>query len=54
MSKFRIWWLRNQTEITWFIIGWLTVVGFQDLFRGDYFGALISFVLVYINYKFNR
>ena len=53
MNKFRQWYLMNQKEITWFLIGFLTLSGFQDLGQGNYVGAAISFVLVYINYKLN-
>jgi len=53
MNKFRQWYLTNQTEITWFLIGFLTLSGLQDLGRGDYLGAAISFGLVFLNLKLN-
>ena len=53
MNSFRQWYLRNHTEITWFLIGFLTLAGFHDLSVGDYTGALIDFALAYINYKLN-
>jgi hypothetical protein len=54
MNKFRQWYLTNQTEITWFLIGFLTLSGFQDLNVGNYIGAAVSFGLAYINYAFNK
>jgi hypothetical protein len=54
MNSFRSWYLNNQTEITWFLIGWLTLCGLEDLGKGDYTGAAISFVLAGINYKFSQ
>ena len=53
MNKIKQFFYRNKTEITWFLIGFLTLDGLQALGRGDYVGALISFALVYINYKLN-
>jgi hypothetical protein len=32
-------------------MGWLVLAGIQDLSQENYIGALISFGLVYINYK---
>jgi hypothetical protein len=54
MNKFRQWYLTNQTEITWFLIGFLTLSGLQDLNVGNYIGALVSFGLVWINYTLNK
>ena len=51
MNKFKLWYLRNQTEITWFLMGWLVLSGIQDLSQANYIGATISFGLAYINYK---
>jgi hypothetical protein len=54
MNSIKAFFIRNQTEITWFLIGFLTLSGFQDLGHGNYIGAAISFVLVYINYAINK
>jgi hypothetical protein len=51
MNSIRQWYLKNHTEITWFLIGFLIMSGLQDLSVGNYIGALISFGLAYINYK---
>jgi hypothetical protein len=54
MDKIRSWYLRNYTEITWFLIGFLTLAGFQELSRGDYTSAVISFGLAWVNYIFSK
>ena len=54
MNSIKAFFLRNQKEITWFLIGFLTVSGLQDLGRGDYLGAAISFGLVWLNYSINK
>lgn len=51
MNKIKLWYHKNQTEITWFLMGWLVLAGLQDLGQANYVGATISFVLAYINYK---
>jgi hypothetical protein len=51
MNSIRQWYLKNHTEITWFLIGFLIMSGLQDLSVGNYIGSLISFGLAYINYK---
>lgn len=52
MNKLRQWYLRNYEAITWFLIGILTLAGLQELARGEYLSALLSFVLVALNYAF--
>jgi hypothetical protein len=51
MSEFRNWYVRNQDAITWFIIGFLTMQGLNELAEGDYVWAGISFLIAYANYK---
>jgi hypothetical protein len=50
MNKFRQWYLKNQTEITWFLIGFLCYSGLISLGRGEYVDAAIVFGIAYINY----
>jgi len=52
MNKFRAWYLRNQVEITWFLIGWLVLGGIYDFSRGGYVSALVLWALAFINYIF--
>jgi hypothetical protein len=54
MNKFREWYLKNSTKITWFLIGMLTFTGLDSLARHDYFNAVLSFVIAYINYYFDK
>ena len=54
MNKFRYWYLRNATEITWFIIGFCTFSGLDSLAKGQYTHAAINFGLAYLNYFLNR
>ena len=54
MNSFRNWYLSNATEITWFLIGWLTMAGLDALGRGNYVSAAVDFGLVFVNYKLNR
>jgi hypothetical protein len=53
MNDFRKWYIRNHTEITWFLIGWLTMAGVDELLRGDWLNASISLGLAFLNYKVN-
>ena len=54
LDNFRLWYLRNYTEITWFLIGFLVMAGCSDIGQGDYTGAIISFGIAYINYLFSK
>lgn len=50
VTKIRMWLYRNQSKITWFIIGSLVTTGIRDLLVGNIVGALISFVIAFLNY----
>jgi hypothetical protein len=54
LENFRQWYLRNYTQITWFLIGFLVMAGLYDIGKGNYVGAAISFAIAYINYIFSR
>jgi hypothetical protein len=51
-DKFRFWYNSNYSQITWFLIGFLTWAGLNDLAQGDYTGAVISFGIAFLNYLF--
>jgi hypothetical protein len=51
MSAFGNWYSRNQDAITWFLVGWLSFAGLNNLLSGDYFWAAFNFAFAYINYK---
>ena len=51
MNRFKQWYVRNQDEITWFLIGFLTFAGFNDVINHNYGMAAFNFAMVYGNYK---
>lgn len=54
MNAFRDWYIRNQDAISWFLIGLLTGQGLDQLLRGHYVSAAVSFGIAYLNYLANR
>ena len=52
MSKFREWYLKYDSEITWFLIGSLVTSASNSFSEGDMLGCVVGFVLAYINYYF--
>ena len=48
----RNWYVRNYSQITWFLIGFLVMAGLSDLSKGDLSGAVLSFGLALVNYFF--
>jgi hypothetical protein len=54
LDKFILWYYRYNSEITWFIIGWLALNAVHDFSRGDWLGFIIDTVLIGINYCFWR
>jgi len=54
MEKFRIWYLTYHVEITWFLVGWLTLSLFQDLAYGNWGGFALDLGLIFLNLSFNK
>jgi hypothetical protein len=54
MDKFRQWYLYNQVEITWFLIGWLALSALYDLGRGAWLSLLVDLGLIWLNLALNR
>lgn len=54
MNKFREWYTNNSNEITWFLIGVLTIGGLESLAREQYGHAALSFGIAYLNYFMNK
>ena len=54
IERIRQWYLSNYTEITWFLIGLLTLAGLQDVARGDYVSGIISLGLAWLNYILSK
>ena len=52
LENVRSWYLRNYSQITWFLIGFLVMAGLSDLSKGDLPGAILSFGLALVNYFF--
>lgn len=50
LENFRNWYLNYQSEITWFVIGWLVFATVDSLSRGNYGFALFDAALAYFNY----
>lgn len=51
-NKFRNWYLDNYTEITWFLIGFLSMDALVQFSHGNWGGALLSAGLAVVNYVF--
>ena len=54
INAIRNWYIRNQDEITWFLIGWLSFAGLDALTEGRYISAGFSLGFAYINYAFRK
>ncbi len=54
LERFRLWYLRNYTEITWFLIGFLVMAGLVQVGRGEYVEAAVSWAIAVVNYLFVR
>jgi hypothetical protein len=54
LSRFRWWYLCNQTEITWFLIGFLIASAAHSFSRGNYGDMTFSLLLAVANYYLNK
>jgi hypothetical protein len=54
MDKLVNWYHTYYNEITWFIIGWLSLDLLHDFAYGNWIGMLIDAILIVINYAFYR
>lgn len=45
------WYTRNSVEITWFLMGWLTVNLIDELTTGRYGMALFTAFLLWLGYR---
>lgn len=50
MSKVLEWFRENEMQLTWFIIGFLTMACMEALARGNYLVAIGDATLIGINY----
>ena len=54
LNDIRRWYLRNHTEITWFLIGWLAFGGAIHFGTGEYVNAAILWAIAFVNYIFAK
>lgn len=54
LDNFREWYLKNQNEITWFIIGFLIAAAISSFSKGEYADMAFSLVLAWANYFLNK
>jgi hypothetical protein len=54
MDSIVCWYRNNCVEITWFIIGWLSLDLLQEFSRGNWGGMLLDAVLIALNYHLNK
>jgi len=51
MNTFKRWYVDNQDQITWFVLGLLFAGCLNSLSRGDYSWAAFDAFIFYVNYK---
>jgi hypothetical protein len=54
MNKFFKWFVENNLQINWFLIGYFFSIGLTALAEGNYSGAAIGFGFALANYLLNR
>ena len=54
MDKIKFWFIKHRFEINWFLIGFLTCSGFDNIGNGELLEATFDFGIAYINYLLNR
>jgi hypothetical protein len=54
LDNFKLWYLRNQNEITWFMIGFLIAAALNSISQGNYQDAGFSLFLAFANYYLNK
>ena len=53
MNALQRWWYHYNTEITWFLIGWLSLDLIQEFARGNLPGMVFDAALIALNYYLN-
>ena len=54
MNGLQRWWYNYNTEITWFIIGWLSLDLIRELVQGNLPGVAFDAILIALNYYLNK
>ena len=52
MNEFMRWYQRYYTEITWFIVGWLSFALLVDFSKGAWLECLLDIFLITVNVYF--
>jgi hypothetical protein len=52
LNNFKKWYMQNDVEITWTVIGALSAFGISDFAQGFYVSGVISLLFAYLNYAF--
>lgn len=51
MGRIIDWMKEHNTEISWWIVGWMCFAALDSFFRGNYVFAAIDAGLAYLNYR---
>ena len=54
LNNFKLWYFKNQNEITWCLIGFLIAAALSSFSRGEYGDMLFSLLLALANYYLNK
>ena len=54
MVKVVYWFRRYNQEITWFIIGWLSLDLIREFGQGNWAGVAFDAILIALNYQLNK
>ena len=54
LDNFRLWYFKNQNEITWFLIGFLIASAVSSFSKSEYADMSFSLLLAYANYYLNK
>lgn len=54
MNGVRRWYLTNQNNITWFLIGFLVAASIHSFSVGEYEDAAFSMLMAFANYYLNK
>jgi hypothetical protein len=54
LNNFRVWYLKNQNDITWFLIGFLIAAAIHSFSIGEYEDMTFSLLMAFANYYLNK
>ena len=53
-DKIYNWFIRYNTEISWFLTGWFSAYFLVDFSQGNWWGCLLDAILVVLNIKLSK